>query len=344
MKKIYFLAVLFAGMAFTSCENDEIGVELDDALTKGTGQLTITVNPSDFFACYNFEDTYHHSNPSEQSVNIAELYRTFNSTNGYLIELRSMIYDQEKDELKDSVVVKTLTNTNSYTSPKPIELPAGKYTVVSTLSFSVESKGSYIPMWNVDKREKLSTVNMRAYSRGNMWCILSVSTDDIEIKKDQTTTLSTTPKPVGSLVYLVFENFQYTNEASYGTPDNKDLEMVALYTQRTAISYNLSPKAVNKVNYLNEGVSHQWRAIAGATKSSDGYIKDVSTFCFFLEPQETIVFGLKRVDETTFTPYGQNTVQLEAGKTYLAYWDHFKLGAPYFGLADNNHFNTYTKK
>lgn len=338
MKKIYFLAVLFAGMAFTSCENDEIGVELGDVIIKGKGQLTITVNPSDFFACYNYEDTYH-------NVKTAERFRTFNSSFGYYIELRSMIYDQESDELKDSVVVKTLTNTNSYTSPKPIELPAGKYTVVSTLSFAVESNGSYMSLWNVADREKLSTANMQARSRSSMWCILSVATDDVEIVSDQTATLSTTPKPVGSLVYSLFENFQYNSEASYGhTPDKTDLQRASLYTQRTAISYNLSPKAVNKVNYLNEGTSNQMKALIGATKSSEGYIKNTAAFSFLLEPQETIAFGLMRVDETTFTPYGQNTVQLEAGKTYLAYWDHFKLGAPYFGLADNNHFNTYTKK
>lgn len=338
MKKIYFLAVLFAGMAFTSCENDEIGVVLEDALVKGTGQLSITVNPSDFFACYNYEDKYH-------NINTAERFRTFNSSYGYFIELRSMVYNQETDELVDSVVVKTLTNTNSYTSPKPIELPAGKYTVVSTLSFAVENNGSYISLWNVVDREKLSTVNMQARSRSSMWCILSVSTDDVEVVSDQTATLATTPHPVGSLVYSLFENFQFTSEASYGyTPDKTDLQRVSLYTQRTAISYNLSPKAVNKVNFLNEGTTSQMKALIGASKSSEGYIKNTAAFSFLLEPQETIAFGLMHVDETTFTPYGQSTVQLEAGKTYLAYWDHFRLGAPYFGLADNNHFNTYTKK
>ncbi len=332
MKKIYFLAALLAGMAFTACENDEIGVELKEA-----GQLTITVNPSDFFSRYNYEDTYH-------NINTAELYRTFNSRLGYFIELRAMIYNQETDELVDSVVVKTLTNVNSYTTQKPLDLEVGKYTVVSTLSFNVENNGTYISMWNVADREKLSTANMRARSRANMWCILSVATDDVEIKPGQTTTLSATPHPVGSLVYALFENFQYTNEASYGTPDNKSLKQVALYTRRTAISYNLSPKAVSKVNYLNEGTSNQWKALTGAAAGSDGYIKNTVSYSFLLEPEETLVFGLTRVDETSFTPYGETSAKLEAGKVYLAYWDHLKLGAPYFGIADNNHFNTYTKK
>ena len=111
-----------------------------------------------------------------------------------------------------------------------------------------------------------------------------------------------------------------------------------------AKTYNLSPKAVSKVNYLNEGTSNQWKALTGAAAGSDGYIKNTVSYSFLLEPEETLVFGLTRVDETSFTPYGETSAKLEAGKVYLAYWDHLKLGAPYFGIADNNHFNTYTKK
>ncbi|MBQ5475593.1 MAG: hypothetical protein IIT65_13155, partial [Lachnospiraceae bacterium] len=42
-----------------------------------------------------------------------------------------------------------------------------------------------------------------------------------------------------------------------------------------------------------------------------------------------------------FNGYGEQTCNITSGKVYLAYWDYFKVGNPYFGIADNNHWNRY---
>ena len=62
-----------------------------------------------------------------------------------------------------------------------------------------------------------------------------------------------------------------------------------------------------------------------------------------MEPQAELTFGLMHDGETTFNAYGEKKYTLTSGKTFLAYWDYFKVGNPYFGEATNSKWNSYSK-
>lgn len=328
MKKLFYIVCTVLLTVFSSCSNEDILVEIYNT-------VTITVDPSDLFRSYDYTDTYHNVNQ------LGERYRTFNSEYKKLIQVRTLFYDRTTESLVDSLV-NYISNTNSIT--ETITLPQGDYYAITTLTFADEDQTSW---WVLKDQESLSTVKLAALSRFSVWSIMSHSEESFTLG-DSPVTLQTTPKPLGAVIYQYYQNFQFVNESTYGTVGDNDIRRLAIYSQSRALSFNLNPNASNKFNYAEETRSNSWYYVDYHEPSmfddSWTYFRtNLYSFAYLMEPSAKVCFGYTLKGENTFHAYGEATYSLSAGKTYLAYWDYFKLGNPYFGLADNNHWNTYSQ-
>ena len=65
-------------------------------------------------------------------------------------------------------------------------------------------------------------------------------------------------------------------------------------------------------------------------------------YFYILAPDFNLCFGYVLNGQNTFSMFGKQDCNIQYGKTYLAYWDYFQVGNPYFGIADNNHWNDYS--
>ena len=256
------------------------------------------------------------------------------------IQIRTLIYDKETDNLVDSIV-NYVTTTNSVTST--INLQPGDYYAFTSVAFATKNQTSY---WRIADREKLSTAKIMPVSRNNKWSILSQSMESFTVSKTQKARVNTIPTPLGSLVYFYFQNFQYENEASYGIVADNKVRGLALFTQRKAISYNLNPNATSKFNYEKETQKDSWyfdKVLEPGDFDDDWthFKSNLYSYTYILEPEQRTTFGLWYEGETSFHGYGETTSYFSPGTTHLAYWDYFRLGEPYLGPADNNHWRDY---
>ena len=333
MKKIIFFAAAMLALLTTSCSNDDIQIDYN---TRNT-DVNVTVSLSNFFSGYNYNDT-------RNGISVTEDYRTFNSEFGYYIHVRTMFYNSQGN-LVDSLVTFTST-TNAVT--KSLKLAEGTYTVISTLNFS-ESDNADGTLWEWCDREKLSTTYIEPYSRFSIWAIMSYASQTIQVKEGSATTISMTPAPIGALGYLYFQNFQYKNESTYGTVADNGIRELALYSQNVADGYRLDPGASEKFIYQKATGAGSWYYLsdqltpARFENSKDyGYFRtNIYSYFYILAPQFNYAFGYELEGDSGFNVGAQSNATISNGKTYLAYWDWFKVGEPYFGIADNNHWNTY---
>lgn len=334
MKKVIFGLMALAIGLFSSCSNDEIAIDAPEAPVKDA--LTITIDLSNFFSSYNYDDTKH-------NIQIAEAFRTFNSEGGFHIHLNTLIYNKQTEELVDSIV-KDVVTTNSITEIKT--LPIGEYYAISMLSFGLNNTPSF---WYVTGRSKLSTAKLAPYVLPDgyeMWGILSQSIESFSVSRNQQAHVNTTPSPLGTLVYFYCQNFQFKDEATYGTVADNGIRNLYIFTQRQAISYNLDPSATSKYNYKEETGGNQWYWMQNFEPKNFNtswtyFQSNLYGYHYVLEPQQRNVFGYKLQGETEFHPEGEQTVDYKPGTVYLAYWDYFQVGAPYLGIADNNHWHSY---
>lgn len=336
MKKVIFGLMALAIGFFSSCSNDEIAIDASEAPVQDA--VTITVDLSTFYTSYDFDDTWHNV------PRIAEAYRTFNSESGKYIQVRTLIYNKGTEELVDSVVT-YVTTTNSITTS--LKLMKGDYYAITTVNFAdnTNSNGAW---WHIYDRQKLSTAKLYPRNRNSKWSILSQSTESFTVTRGQHATINTVPASLGTLVYVYCQNFQYKDEATYGTVSDNGIREIALYSRRKAESYNLDPNATSKYNFFEEGGSSTWFYIESFQPedfddSWKFFQSNLYGYCYILESQQTTCFGYVPEGQTSFTKYGEQDINYTSGKTYLAYWDYFKVGNPYFGIADNNHWNSYTK-
>ena len=333
MKKILFGLVALSVGFFSSCSNDDIEITTTTAPVQDA--LTISVDLSKFYSGYTFDDTKHNIDQ------IAEAYRTFNSGSGMFIEVRTLIYNKSTEALVDSIV-NYVSNTNSVTASKSL-LP-GDYYAITTLTFATKNKVSY---WKIEDKEKISTAKLSPKNRYNKWSILSLSTDNFSVTRTQQARVNTIPSPLGTLVYFYFQNFQYVDEASFGDIADNKVRRIALYTQRRADSYNIDPNATSKFNYAKETESGNWYIdkVLEPDDFDDGswthFMTNLYSYTYVLEPEQLTKFGLVREGNSEFTGYGEQNTLFTPGTTYLAYWDYFKIGNPYLGVADNQHWNDY---
>ena len=333
MKKIIFSA-LYGLLLFTvACSNEEILIEKDN----NVNDVNVTVNLSNFISNYNFRDTQH-------DISVSESYRTFNSENGLLIHVRTLFYDSQ-GVLVDSLV--TYASTTNQVS-RNIKLAEGRYTVITTLNFA-EKENYKNSWWWLCEKEKLSTVYLAPRNMQSLWSIMSYASQSVRVETDEVTNVSITPSPIGALCYMYCQNFQYENEANSERKDNGVRE-IALYSQNVANGYRLNPNASEKYIYRKATETGSWYYLKSfepsdfSESNKYGYFRtNLYSYTYILAPNFNFTFGYSLKNENYFHGYGEQNVALVNGKTYLAYWDWFNVGNPYFGIADNNHWNSYSK-
>lgn len=330
MKHKISLAI-FSVFAFlvSSCSNDPIEVI--------SGQtVEVSVNLSNFFSSYNFNDTKH-------DIKLGDDYRVFHSEYDKYIQVRVLFYSKETGNLVDSILVYS-ENTN--TQKASLSLPAGEYYAISTLAFADE-KSIDATWWDIAGREKLSTAKMVPYSRFTKWALLSVDTKVVTVGGNGTS-VALTPKPVGAIGYCYFQNFQYADEQSFGTVADNGIRNLTIYSQKIAKAYYLDPNALDKFEYYTDAGRSFWYYLSAHmtpqyfNKDWTYFKSNLYAYFYILAPEFNLCFGYGLKGQDSFSAYGMQDFSIEYGKTYLAYWDYFQVGNPYFGIADNNHWNTYS--
>ncbi|MBO5613750.1 MAG: hypothetical protein J5905_04505 [Prevotella sp.] len=334
MKKILFSALCGLAMITTSCDNDDILIEADN----NVNEVNVNVSLSGLFSSYNYNDTQH-----DESV--TEDFRTFNSEFGKYIHVRTLFYNSQGNLVKELSSFSTNTNTVSNSA----KLAEGTYTVISILNFA-DDQTEEDSWWDFYEKEKLSTAYIRPYGRFSKWCIMSYASQSISVTAGRTTNISMTPAPVGALGYMFAQNFQYKNEASFGTVADNGVRSIALYSQKVAEGYKIDPNASEKFIYKEATGTGSWYFLSNELTPSSfssskdyGYFRtNLISYFYILAPSFNATFGYMLEGESGFNGYGEANYTITNGQTYLAYWDWFQVGNPYFGVADNNHWNTYS--
>lgn len=333
MKNVVYSAFCGLALLATSCSNDDILIDKND----NVNEVNVNVSLSNFISSYNFNDTRH-------DISVTEDFRTFSSEFDKYIHVRTLFYNSQGNLVDSLITYSPTTNTVS----KSIKLAAGTYTVITTLNFADEESadGSW---WDLYDKEKLSTAYLSPYRRDVIWCVMSYASQTITVASGNTTNVSMTPAPIGALGYMYLQNFQYKNEATYGTVADNGVRSIALYSQNVADGFKLDPNATEKYIYLEATGSGSWYYLSSNLEPSDfsgskdyGYFRtNLYSYLYILAPSFNAVFGYVLDGESSFQPYGQRNYTITNGQTYLAYWDWFQVGNPYFGIADNNHWHTY---
>lgn len=331
MKKTIFSALCGLALFTISCSNDDIVIE--------TGSdVTVNVSLSSFFSSYNFNDTYH-------GISVTEDFRTFHSEHDKFIHVRTLFYNSNGNLVDSLITFSSTTNSVSQNG----RLPEGTYTVITTLNFSDEENYES-SWWELCAKEKLSTVYLEPYSRFSIWGIMAYTAQTVTISSGTPAVVSVTPRPIGALAYMFLQNFQYKNEATYGTIADNGVRSLAFYSQNIADGYKLDPNATEKYVYKEATGSDNWYYLSNKlTPSSFSASKDYGYFrtnlyayFYILAPSFNGCFGYMLDGENAFTAYGMSNYTITNGNTYLAYWDWFQVGNPYFGVADNNHWHRYS--
>lgn len=335
MKKIMLAAISMVALLAASCSNDEITVVKDDKVN----DVNVNVSLSNFFSSYNFNDTQHNHQVTDE-------FRVFNSENGDYIQVRTMFYDTN-GELVDSLV-SYVTNTNAVVAN--IKLAEGNYTAVTTLLFAYKEKNKYYTLWSLEGRENLSSATLECDNRWTKWSIMSYDSKTFSVRKGQAAEIALVPSPVGALGYIYLQNFQYASSYSTSSPVDNGIRALCLYGRDVATGYRLNPNAAERFVYLDDAGSNSWYFLSERLIPSDFddswtfFKSNLYDYFYILAPRAHVQFGYMRAGESAFSGYGEATYSITSGQMYLAYWDYFAVGNPYFGRADNNHWNTYSVK
>lgn len=334
MKKFLYILSILSVAFLSSCNNKAIPESIiDPPVIENQYDVNVTVSLSDFFQCYDFIDKKH-----EDITQIPEIYRTFNSEFGLFIQVRTLIYN-ENGTLVDSLLSYS-SNTNQVANTT--KLKVGKYTAISTLVFAEldESTGHYNTNWSLVDKESLIKAKLREDDSWSIWSILSYDSSEFNVSEGKTTNVYSKPSPIGALVYHYFDNF-WTTESDYPQKVDNGIRELAMFTQKLAIAYNLNPSNSDHYEYANATGSHEWKYLIGWIPGSSYtcFQGEVPGYYHILAPQCNIVFGYVLDGEDGFYPFGEDDYTFQSGKTYLAVWDYLYEGNPYFGLADNNHWD-----
>lgn len=335
MKKILFALVALVNMLFSSCSNDAIEISTSEG--KVDNALSISISPSKFFSTYNYVDTKHSDIKSLQ-----ETFRTFNSEENMLIEARSYFYKKSTGMLVDSV--KTFVDNASNDITLTANLPKGDYYAISFINFAESDKEPY---WYVKNKEKLETATLEYKYAYSYWNILSLSTDEFSVTDNKTVSITTTPSPVGAIIFSYFQNF-YRESAGNNAPTDNGIRRLSIYARNKAIGYKLNPNAANRFEYLSDAGENSWYFLVDMKPEYFGegnnrwtfFQTNLYSYDYVLTSESDIEFGYTLKGENEFQPYGLAKYSIQPGKMYLAYWNYLQVGNPYFGFADNNHWGT----
>lgn len=338
MKTIKYALLALAALMAASCSNDDIDITTSDA-------VTVTVSLDNFVSSYNFNDTHH-----DVGNEIAETYRSFNSDYGLFIQVRTLFYDRRTGALADSTLTYVTNLNNDVTTS--VSLPVGDYYAVTTLTFATENQGDDASYWRLVDKEDISTAMLQPWNVHNtyLWYALSYSAEAFTVTPGQQVNISTTPSPVGSMIYYYYQNFAY--DEPFGTPGDNGIRALALYAKDMADGYYLNPSPnAQRYHYLDDAGQSNWWILKrdNVDEFDDGtwthFMSNIYGYAYILSPSTELQFGyVLEGAPTTFIGYGQASYTIQPGRVYLAYWDYFQVGAPYFGIADNNHWHTYNQR
>lgn len=339
MKKILFAFIALGAMILASCSNEDIEITTQDPLVKDA--VTVNVSLSNFYQSYDFEDT-------RSGLKVSDMYRSFHSTYDRYIQVRTLFYNRANGALQDSTV-NYVTNINAVVTK--CDLPEGDYYAITTVAFAEEEDPDYC-YWTLVDKEDITTAYLDMFSSRTCWGILSESVETFTVKEGRQASVSTTPAPVGALCYMYMQNFQYKDEQTYySTKEFSDngVREIAIYTQQYAHGVNLDPNAISQIRYWDDAGRGFWYYIDYMRPENFnedwGFFKaNLYSFPYLLAPELDFCFGYEYEGENGFNEYGTAHYRLESGKTYIAYWDWFKVGEPYFGEADNDHWNNYDEE
>lgn len=335
MKKIVFALMAFAGMLMTSCSNDEIKIEADQKVN----EVSVSVTLSNFFSNYNFVDTKHGIDQ------LAGEFRVFNSEYKKKILVRTLFYDKQGN-LADSLITYA-TSTNAVT--KSINLAAGEYTAITTLTFADSSDKGGESWWELAEKESLANVHLDMINNFSKWSIMSYDAQEIYVNSNAKNSIDVNPKPLGAIGYCYYQNFQYKDITTYPIMGDNGIRAITIYTQTKCEGIKLDPNSRDRYIYKKATGKDSWYFLSSQSKPSDydeswtSFQSNLYDYFYILAPTAEICFGYIPEGKTSFTAYGRQTYSdLQSGTTYLAYWDWFQVGNPYFGVADNNHWNDYS--
>lgn len=338
MKKIIYTIMALATVIISSCSNEDIEIKTTVANVKDA--VSVNISLSNFYQSYDYNDTKH-------DIKVTDDYRTFHSEFDKYIQVRTLFYKKDTGELQDSIV-KYVTTTNNVVVNA--DLPVGNYYAITTIVFADKEDGDYA-WWTLANKENLKTAKMVMYTTASKWNIMSESSEEFTVESGKQASVSTTPAPIGSLCYIYMHNFCYKDEAAYKSAPNvasdNGIRQLALYTQQLADEFNLDPNTSSKYNYWEDAGKSTWYWL---DEMEPSYFSDDWTFfesnlyaySYIIAPKFDLCFGYTLDGESTFHSYGEADYTNQNGKVYLAYWDWFQVGNPYYGIADNNHWHVYT--
>lgn len=201
MKKLYItLAITATALFATSCDNEEIEIVSSPTVLDITTNRIMDFNGLRELASNNKWSYYDLSDMADlQSLN-----------SNYRLRVRNLVYDKTGVLIKDEA---QFISTYSQNIRNELMLPVGEYTVV-TLSDVVQVNGSgeiTFRFWSLQDSTRLSRAKVADTGYlGGKNKVLAASTTRIII--DGTSrTYNVTPRPVGALIFILYENIHALN-------------------------------------------------------------------------------------------------------------------------------------
>lgn len=202
MKKNIFWALLLALFSFTSCaDKDEVEIICHN-------DLTLDVSTTTLYETYG-----------------SDSYQTYllSGEKPYQIGVFTYIYDE------DGICVdstKTFSKQFSRLSQVFTGLKRGKYTIMTIETLVNTDYNNTSEYWNIIQSEKLSTLAImrKQDSFVVLWDgVIAICNKELNIESDETVEI--TPQPIGSLLTILYLNFDKTtkyNLLSFNTKDRAD--------------------------------------------------------------------------------------------------------------------------
>lgn len=288
MKKIILLITTVLACFMSSCSNEDIDVNF-------AGGLTVNVSTQNAY----------------DEIGMLQSYKESLLSKGYKLGVYNYFYNKEgKLAASDSAYVSTFDMV-----PMKFDLlPQGSYTLI-TLEMIVDpddkNKSDY---WTIVGQEDITTIEIKSkyntvYSDG----VVGLGSKEITVNGGDTQTVSIQPKAIGSIVNLLYVNFE-------SSPYNR----LAFYTKDTPAGRFLSPYKTGKDRFEDDeyNASRTWstrgyvykRAGLDQNEELNIYLIEDGTVRYCYGPSEV-------TDESaqiTFTAYPSNEAdyQFSDGKNY----------------------------
>lgn len=287
MKKIILSLLAIAGI-FASCSNDDIEVNT-------YGDIVYAVSTQSVY----------------DDFNISEDFKEKLLSNDYNIGVYTFLYDTEGNlVVSDSTFTTTFGKIEQHFS----NVPTGTYTAVTLEMLVNKNDDNVSESWYITGKESLTSLEIVNKNYIAYWySAVGVSSSEINVDKGFNQTFEVSPKGIGSIVNVYFENFDYSNyvRASFHTKDQPR-------------GRYLSPtySGVDRFHYDSYNAEHVW--------NERGYIyydklpNDIGKGIYLLEEGEIkCCFGAYKADPQGgyingfyACPNGNYRVDMKDGKTY----------------------------